>query len=314
MAKKRIRIPAEIEKKIIYKSARTCNVCREFKKGIQIHHIDENPSNNNIDNLIVLCQNCHDEAHTKHDLSKNLTPSKLSYCKKEWENEVAERAALAMLPQNNLKNAIWTFINHEKVSQLMSSFGVGFHEATLEFLQTKGIVDSLGIPILNETSIDRTHATIYNHFDYGNSHRFHSLYCKAVDDLILKIRPIEIGAIWTKNEINAIIKPGDFIYTMRGFYFKSNKIIDQEEDRIVYTRARNIELRFYANTRHMYGNSSLYDSFSGHKFAAVFAYVKSLSTEGSKTIIHCTPISMGAGFVEESYDTPHIIKKREYLE
>ncbi len=36
--------------------------CRNFKSGesvLQVHHIDENPGNNEIENLIPLCARCH---------------------------------------------------------------------------------------------------------------------------------------------------------------------------------------------------------------------------------------------------------------
>lgn len=38
-----------------------CSVCgyKEEEDILQIHHIDEDRSNNNLDNLIVLCPNCH---------------------------------------------------------------------------------------------------------------------------------------------------------------------------------------------------------------------------------------------------------------
>jgi len=308
MAKKRIRIPQELEKTTLYKSANTCNVCRDLNKGIQIHHIDQNPSNNVLSNLIVLCQDCHDEAHTKNDLSKNLTADKLSYFKNEWEKEIAEKASSAMLPRNNLHQAVWTFINHEKVGQIINSNGIEFDDYLLDLLKSNNVVDKFGIPIIPSNTFDRSHVTIYNHFDYGNMHRLHKMYCEAVDSLILDVQPIEIGAIWSKREIKAIVKPGSFIYAMRGFYFKTGKIVNQEEDRYVYARAKNIEIRWYANTRHMFGSSALYDSFSGHKFAAAFLFVKSISTEDDLLILHCTPISMGAGFIQETYKSPYKLK------
>jgi hypothetical protein len=308
MAKKRIKIPAELEKMTLYKSANTCNVCRDLNKGIQIHHIDQNPSNNILSNLIVLCQDCHDEAHTKHDLSKNLTDDKLSFFKKEWENEIADKASLAMLPSNNLQQAVWTFINHEKVGQIIKSRGIEFDRYLLSLLVANNVVDKYGIPIIPPKNSDSSHITIYNHYDYGNMHRLHKMYCEAVDSLIINVQPIEIGAIWSKREINAIVKPGSFIFSMRGYYFKTGKIANQEEDRYVYARSKDIEIRWYANTRHMFGTSALYDSFSGHRFAAAFLFVKSISKEDNLLILHCTPISMGAGFIQDTYKTPYKLK------
>lgn len=42
-----------------------CNRCgyKEFLVSVQIHHIDEDRTNNHKDNLIPLCSNCHDALH-----------------------------------------------------------------------------------------------------------------------------------------------------------------------------------------------------------------------------------------------------------
>lgn len=39
-----------------------CQICK--KKGkVFVHHIDENPYNNNLNNLRILCPKCHNELH-----------------------------------------------------------------------------------------------------------------------------------------------------------------------------------------------------------------------------------------------------------
>ena len=47
-----------------------CEVCK--KRAVDIHHVDYNRKNNDIDNLIALCRGCHEDAHnevlTKGDL------------------------------------------------------------------------------------------------------------------------------------------------------------------------------------------------------------------------------------------------------
>ncbi len=44
-----------------------CRRCKyqEFKCGIDIHHIDENRENNDLENLIPLCSNCHRGLHNE---------------------------------------------------------------------------------------------------------------------------------------------------------------------------------------------------------------------------------------------------------
>lgn len=46
---------------------KVCSICGydEFPDILQVHHIDENRLNNNIENLLVVCPNCHSKIHHK---------------------------------------------------------------------------------------------------------------------------------------------------------------------------------------------------------------------------------------------------------
>ena len=47
---------------------RDCFVCQICKKnGYIVHHIDYNKFNNNLDNLITLCQSCHMKTNFKRE-------------------------------------------------------------------------------------------------------------------------------------------------------------------------------------------------------------------------------------------------------
>ncbi len=69
--KKRIQIPAKL-KAILQKEINSiCPFCDNEDVGhFQVHHIDEDPSNNNFENLIMLCPNCHSKI-TKGDISES---------------------------------------------------------------------------------------------------------------------------------------------------------------------------------------------------------------------------------------------------
>lgn len=47
---------------------KSCSRCgyNKHPQLLGIHHKDKNRENNNIENLEVLCANCHSEAHLKH--------------------------------------------------------------------------------------------------------------------------------------------------------------------------------------------------------------------------------------------------------
>lgn len=50
-----------------------CEICdyKEYDYCLEVHHIDNNPNNNDIENLAVLCVLCHRKGHKK-DLGNNL--------------------------------------------------------------------------------------------------------------------------------------------------------------------------------------------------------------------------------------------------
>ena len=82
---KRPSIPDNITNNLLYKSRRTCCICRDSNRSIIIHHIKEwsESKSNEENNLVVLCLHHHDEAHTKRELSQNLTPERILEGKKK---------------------------------------------------------------------------------------------------------------------------------------------------------------------------------------------------------------------------------------
>ena len=92
MTKKiRVPIPEDISAEILFLSDRTCCVCTTRGKQVQIHHIDENPANNNIDNLAVLCFECHDLTLIKGGFGRKLDASQIIKYRKDWLDRVKQR-------------------------------------------------------------------------------------------------------------------------------------------------------------------------------------------------------------------------------
>lgn len=69
----RKKIPVAIETEVLFLSDMKC--CVDKNKGDHLHHIDGNNSNNNFDNLALLCFNCHNLASITNNLTRKLTPS-----------------------------------------------------------------------------------------------------------------------------------------------------------------------------------------------------------------------------------------------
>lgn len=57
------------------------------KVPIQLEHIDGNSDNNELNNLILLCPNCHSLTPTYGSLNKNGRDSKRKEYRKKWRNE-----------------------------------------------------------------------------------------------------------------------------------------------------------------------------------------------------------------------------------
>jgi ribosomal protein S8E len=57
----RIAVPEKTKKLVYERANNNCQECGKSGNG-DIHHIDSNPSNNNISNLILLCKNHHADA------------------------------------------------------------------------------------------------------------------------------------------------------------------------------------------------------------------------------------------------------------
>jgi predicted restriction endonuclease len=57
MTKARLSIPRVTKSLVLKEFNYKCAICG--KERPQVHHIDENPSNNDLLNLIPLCPNCH---------------------------------------------------------------------------------------------------------------------------------------------------------------------------------------------------------------------------------------------------------------
>lgn len=95
MTKNRVPIPSDLSADVMFSSDRTCCVCRERGKAIQIHHIDEDPSNNKFENLSLLCLECHNDTQVKGGFGRKLNAPLVIKYRDEWIERVSERRKIA---------------------------------------------------------------------------------------------------------------------------------------------------------------------------------------------------------------------------
>lgn len=94
--KSRVPIPKEVAAKVLFEADRSCCVCRG-KRPVQIHHINDNPADNNPDNLAVLCLECHRDTQVQGGFDRKLDADQVRLYKHDWLELV--RGYRADLPQ-----------------------------------------------------------------------------------------------------------------------------------------------------------------------------------------------------------------------
>lgn len=306
----RPKIPKPLERRLLYESAYVCVVCQS--SGCQIHHIDQNHSNNNEDNLVVLCHKHHDEAHTTRQLSKNLDPKALKDAKTAWVSNVKQQRTIAATASGQIdqvgKNSFfavgvtWGYINHKRVAQMSDPNRLDVDARQyFEYCVSNGLLDQNAIVIKPQnttTPTSPTNSTIYDWYEFGDDLRIHKVYSDLVDQISGDNSVFHLdNDLWSKTSIKELIKPGQIIFTNKAFYFKTIDTRNHNEHRRCRTFNRKVEIEFYIDTRDMFGVTSITVSFSSHKNCAALIQVKSIEeTDDGKLILHCTPIALGVGF------------------
>lgn len=114
MAKTRKPIPADIASQVLLANRHACCVCQ--KTQVQIHHIDDDPSNNNPANLAILCLPHHDHASMQIGLSRKLKPREIEHYKARWEAKCA--ADVEALARDRLRFYSTVYKNPPRIREL----------------------------------------------------------------------------------------------------------------------------------------------------------------------------------------------------
>lgn len=89
--KQRVPITRDISADVLYAADNTCSVCRDSSRSPQIHHIDDDPSNNDESNLAVLCLECHNKTQIRGGFTKKLTADLVIKYRDDWLAIIQER-------------------------------------------------------------------------------------------------------------------------------------------------------------------------------------------------------------------------------
>jgi tetratricopeptide (TPR) repeat protein len=91
--KQKSEVPVDLAARVLFKSDRTCCVCRTAGKPVQLHHVDEDPGNSVERNLAVLCFDCHTDTQIKGGFHRKLDCDQVILYRDDWNQIVAQRRA-----------------------------------------------------------------------------------------------------------------------------------------------------------------------------------------------------------------------------
>lgn len=293
-------IPEETLRKLLYDSRYTCCICRDNSKSIIVHHIVpwEDSRSHDESNLVVLCLEHHGEAHTKHDLSINLTPNKLIDSKSRWLQTVIEKDIETVLIISRSEGGYFDYFNIFRIFELADNLNielnrVKYYTNALSY----GFINNQGLPLpINSWSKKGIEDKDYwiDFFDGGHFY----LYLKNLFMTITNNRNfILLNKIWNRKDIVSILKPGDFIFLQGAFYFKSltKNTKGQKQNKLGYRKAKGIRLEFEIDAFYCNSDSSRFH-LSGRNVKTAYCIIRSISFEMGQLIIKCSALAIGTGF------------------
>lgn len=208
-------IPQEDLVKVLFANRWVCCVCRDPQRPIIVHHINEwsTSRDHSTPNLAVLCTIHHGEAHTNRQLEQNLTSSRISSLKAQWEQQVVRDDALVIQQGSQLQLDNWLYFNHLRLFELAQGLGVdptavsGFQQAI-----TAGVCDQAGAVVKRVTA---------GSFMYADSDRIQlyyyvtALFSAVMQDVVVR----NISDHLDRSVLGCTIAPGDIIFVQGAHSF-----------------------------------------------------------------------------------------------
>jgi hypothetical protein len=130
MHKPRTPIPDDISAEVMFQHDRTCCICHQRELAVQIHHIDEKPTNHRINNLAVLCLEHHEQTQTRGGFAKKLKAADVVRSRDDWVRRVQLRRDkadelvvqhLAGTPPSKSETKDWDIPSSAKITGLLNA-------------------------------------------------------------------------------------------------------------------------------------------------------------------------------------------------
>ena len=295
-------IPFETTSKLLFECKRMCCICRDSKKPIIIHHIIEwsTSHSHNENNLVVLCLEHHDLAHTKKQLSLSLGHEELRSAKALWIEEVKKQDTRTILGLSNFDYSRWDYINLNRFFELFltRNESLPVNQNVYANLLSKGIINSMGL--INDPGSwkiqDRPSESHCFNFSEGFVLAY---YMKELINGVLPNIPVrDLTNYFTREVFNTSIEIGDYISLTKGFYFKSvNKNTrGKNQLRKAYYQKDGIKIEFVFDAYECTSTSAWGDHLTGHNVITPIMRVLGILEENEVLVITTSCLAIGSYF------------------
>lgn len=291
-------IPEETVNQLLYESNFTCCICKDSSNGIIIHHINEwhISKSHDQENLVVLCPNHHDKAHSHSDLTLNLTKDRLIDFKAKWIEEVKHKTSLALKEKQKSNNNRYDYFNIKRLLELCRHYGISNNNNTFNYLRDINILDKNGN--INSYIYWKTASKVTLCLFHPFECNYLYLYMKELMDLLLEcIEVKDLDTLWNKKTVSDFIHEGDFITFSGGVYLKNiSKPDGDDQPRLIYSKKRGIKVESEINAFWATSSSSYSYLLKGHQSKTFIGQVLSISKNIFGINIKCSTLGIGNNF------------------
>jgi hypothetical protein len=295
-------VPEETLLRLLYKSRRTCCICRDSKKSVVVHHIEEWSSSHSHaeENLIVLCLDHHDLAHTKKELSQSLSKAELISAKENWNRDVETLDAKTILSLKNSRDfSRWDWINIQRIFEISFSKKISCTDKKIkQYLQSHGYIDGNGALTASEKWAQFDSKGFW-FTDFSDGIYISAYLSNIVDQVLLSTPVIDITPlISSRKELRSVISEGDYFVAQLPFYFSDIDKFEQGKTQMrrSYYRGYGIRIEYVFNAWNCLSSSARFDAMTGRKVKTIFGLVRSITEEEGDLHISVSCLSAGTAF------------------
>ena len=287
--------PATLEK-LLYESRWTCCVCTKPDRPVIVHHIVEWAESRSHDetNLVVLCVEHHDAAHTKHALSQNLTPKLIATMKEKWIAEARVLGLRSSIQMSWFRSGVWDYFNHKRLNELFLKRGLDVEtQQHYDWLRSHNIITDRGVLIWPLQSADLRDARCLYLLDAEVADRLQGF---QESKLAALLDTVPLRRIEGSSPGMASLAGGNFVAWIGKYRFKraSTATAGVEQPRNVQLVSSDINLHFTINAWEALSSSALDCHLSGTNTCTAVFLVRSIDLEDSRVATTCLAIGCGA--------------------